>query len=861
MYKRGILVRNLANPQLGPGRVRSLSEGGILVVRFAWKDTDGHFDPNRSSLERYELYGHTPVQCKPEGFATPVRGIVLERSNDDGEAGIYHYRVKVRAGDDILEVNIPETQLFPLPPKFNDPLDILKSLAWQGPEHFFRRWRMRLQESRWIEDSGGITAFLGARVQPMGHQLYAARRVLWDRVPRFILADEVGLGKTIEAGLVIQALKAENPDLSVLIVAPGSMARQWQMELYLRFGAQAYGHVDSATFAGASGAARKRILDGSNLVVTTTALHRFQEISKALTRRRWDLVVVDEAHQYPPNSPLYDFFYQLARESHGFLALSATPSKREITSLAGLLALVAPDAYAPTDEDGLSRRLAVQREVWDRLTFTRKYLDAISKEGRGLQPDDFEFLAEDWEALLENDPVVEAIVSDLKVGHADAPDKLVAYVQEFHRLDHRIIRTRRSALQQKRQHWSIREVSILDYEPDTYEAVLANHLEELPLPKDLSPGQLVLRGLYYRFFASSPTRLAHVLEIRSAAISRTGSASTVADPLSLLTADPGPADEELLLLDTLQSTPAFMGEIPWLESAIGLARTWCEQSTVCRRTRAVCAWLMKHLDEAPDNQVLLFAQDRLVVEELTGVLRSEMTDIPVHAFHHGMDEVDLAQVSLQFQRNQGCRVLVSDELGGEGRNFQNASAVLHFDLPWSVARLEQRVGRLDRVGRDSERPVESVVMLGPTATESALFGIHEEVFHVFTRSVGGLEYALPRMQREINEAVCHGPVALKSLIVPLSQRVDEELHDVDEAFELSLDASKHQLDAAEELADWLNDSDRDPVVAKTVTEWARESRHRCAIARGPDLGFQVGSRFFATISIRLAKSMVLLGHI
>jgi SNF2 family DNA or RNA helicase len=273
---------------------------------------------------------------------------------------------------------------------------------------------MHLLESRWIEDSGGIPAFLGARIQPMGHQLYAARRVLWDRVPRFILADEVGLGKTIEAGLVIQALRAEKPDLSVLIVAPGSMARQWQMELYLRFGAHACVHLDSATFAKVSTAARKRLLDSLSLVATTTVLQRFPETTTRLAQRHWDLVVVDEAHQFPPGCGLYDFFHRLARESPGFLALSATPSKREITSLAGLLALVAPDVYEPADEAGLSRRLAAQREVWDRLSFTRKYLDAIVAEGRSLQADDFEFLAEEWEGLLDSDPMAMALIDDLK---------------------------------------------------------------------------------------------------------------------------------------------------------------------------------------------------------------------------------------------------------------------------------------------------------------------------------------------------------------------------------------------------------------------------------------------------------------
>jgi ATP-dependent helicase HepA len=202
------------------------------------------------------------------------------------------------------------------------------------------------------------------------------------------------------------------------------------------------------------------------------------------------------------------------------------------------------------------------------------------------------------------------------------------------------------------------------------------------------------------------------------------------------------------------------------------------------------------------------------------VIQTRLPGISVQMFHHGMDEADLAHTALQFQRNQDCRILVSDELGGEGRNFQNAGAVLHFDLPWSVARLEQRIGRLDRVGRGADQPVESVVVLGPIAVESALYDIHDQVFRVFTRSVGGLEYALPRMQRALNEALCRGRDALDALVASLSEQVRQELEEVDEAFELSLDASKHQLGSAEELAEWLSDSGNDPEAATTLAKWA-----------------------------------------
>src|SRR5262249_12835821 len=125
------------------------------------------------------------------------------------------------------------------------PLDLFRSLQWHGGGAFRRRLEFCGIVDAWARASFGIPPVLGARIEPLGYQHYAVRRVLSAARPRFILADEVGLGKTIEAGLVLQALSSNNPKLSVLIVAPGSMSRQWFCELYLRFGATAYQLIES----------------------------------------------------------------------------------------------------------------------------------------------------------------------------------------------------------------------------------------------------------------------------------------------------------------------------------------------------------------------------------------------------------------------------------------------------------------------------------------------------------------------------------------------------------------------------------------------------------------------------------------
>ena len=822
VFRIGGLVRNIDNADWGPGRVRGVSPDGNLTVRFPWNSMDGYFHPDRSPIERYLLFPDTPVECRIDGHGDILTGVVLENPDVDASSESIVYRVAVAVGNDILDASVAETDLLPLSPLSNEPLDLLKALVWQGPNRLLRRWRLRLLESRWLEDSGGIPSLLGARIHPHGHQVYAVRRVLWDRIPRFILADEVGLGKTIEAGLVIQSLLADKPNLRVLVVAPGAMARQWQTELYLRFGAIVFRHLDGVTWADSSEVTRQDLLGSPRLVVTTTVIQTDPNLAGALCQANWDLVVIDEAHQFPPGTELYDLFYALARSSPGLLALSATPSKREITSLAGLLALIAPDVYEPTNRDMLSDRIKVQREVWDKLHLTRSFLDAASESGEQLEAEDLEYLAGEWSGVLPQDSVVEGLLDSLRYGEHGAAEELVAYVQEYHRLDHRIIRTRRSTLQREKRHWAKRQLDIQRYESSTSEAVLANHLESLPPLNGDDPMQDALRGLYFRKFSTTPYHFTAFLKRRDRVIRDGLPPIADFDPVALLTADPGPADEDLIIDQVVRGAPPLNNEQAWLSGALGLARDWLSECEFPARVQALRDWLYAHLEESSRHQVLVFAQDKDVVEELTRLLHAELPEYPVKCFHHGMEETDLAKVALEFQRDSACKVLISDELGGEGRNFQNASALVHFDLPWSVARLEQRIGRLDRVGRGGDRPVLSVVLQGPSTLDEALVAVHSTVFNVLVRSVGGLEYALPHLQLELNQAICRGAERVLAIQSSLAEQVDRELQDVDESFEFSLDASKLQLKDAQELAEMLDDNLDSGVEGITLAKWARE---------------------------------------
>jgi ATP-dependent helicase HepA len=802
----GSLVNVLALGQLGVGKLHKYDELGRAVVHFGGEGT--RTLAPKTPLARARLSQSTPVRFKTAAGAVATGEIVdflIER-----EDGGFIYQV---ASNGEMH-DVWEGLIMPVG-ETTEPMQLLKAYRWDTPRSYIARWSMADIYGRWCAASGGLPAMLGARVLPLGHQIYAARRVLFDRTPRFILADEVGLGKTIEAGMVIQALQAERQNFSVLVVAPGSMSRQWLTETYLRFGARAYYHIDCARIAAESRASLSVLVAGQRLIVATTALEAHPELADMIAARRWDVVVIDEAHQIPPGHALYPDLQRLARQSDGLLLLSATPSKRDMAGLVGLLALVAPDAFAGQSPTSLQAKYDRQSAIWDRLNFTRKLIDATAAEGRELDPDEVEFVAEEWVGLIEGDAMFDALLERIRAGEAQAAIELIAYVQEFHRLDHRIIRTRRATLASQTMRWPERTLVELPCSPSQAEAIFLNHLAEMP--EGEGSGAAAIRALYQRFCSTSPNAALRFLKQRCDALD-VGPDGAISDPIGRIASDSGPNDEAIILADLIQALAPLSGEDGWLRTAIGLAEAW-QQEGGFNRADLIANWLDDHLSD-PDNQVLVFVQDAEAADDLADRLAARYGRQAVARFHCALNEEDLASTAFRFQHNKDCRVLVSDELGGEGRNFQNASAVVHFDMPVSCARLEQRIGRLDRVGRESDRPVLSVVLEPATAADQALLQTHRDVFQVFTRSIGGLEFILPKLQLQVHAAYGESPSALRAIETDLRAEVDASLGATDEAFDISLDATKPQLHRSMALAAEIEDSSDTADSATALRSWA-----------------------------------------
>ena len=811
----GILVYNPEVPEQGPARVIAVDSDERAELFFI-DDAEVRRVPLRSGVYR-RLRLPVGVQVKVvEDSGTEVTGEIVDATWAEDASELNHYLVETDHGEHWCD----ESEVEPIRPESSDPLAQFEALHWRGAYRYFSRRDLQEQVTQWYEDSEGLPALLGSRIRPLAHQIYAVQRVMWNREPRFILADEVGLGKTIEAGLVIQSLLMNAPDMRVLVLAPGSMSKQWFTELYLRFGARAYTHIDAAKVHKSNPSHRATLLKRQRVILSTTALEQFPEIREQLIMQGWDFVVVDEAHKITPDAPIYDVIRRLSAQASGMLALSATPSKREVRGMLGLLALVAPEAYDPDDEAAFRQRLEVQEKVWRRLAHTIRLQREAEREGQTLKVRHLERLAQRWRRVLAGDPIVDELLEKLEGGDVDAINELTAYVQEHYRVDHRIIRTRRAHIRELGESWSKRTSEILDYKPTRNERLLAERLDTLESMDVSDPNQRALRGLYYRLASTSPEMFVQWARQRLKALQSPPIAPEERDLLSVLAGDPSPTEERLLIKQVVEETPPLPDEKAWLRGVLGLAEDWAaEVEGCCARFESAANWIRKHLSDAPDNKVLVFAQSQDVVEEFGKYVQATLKD-NVSLFHAGMDDEELADTALAFQTESHHRVLISDELGGEGRNFQIASAVVHLDQPWSVSRVEQRVGRLDRIGRDPNRPVKSVVLSGPVLVEQKLVELNHEVFRVYSRSIGGLEYRLPEIQRQISRAACTGGNAFDSVVEQIGTVVEQELGRVDEAFEAALDSSKQHLEQAKHTAELLDMGDgiEDP---SPLRHWAK----------------------------------------
>jgi ATP-dependent helicase HepA len=235
-------------------------------------------------------------------------------------------------------------------------------------------------------------------------------------------------------------------------------------------------------------------------------------------------------------------------------------------------------------------------------------------------------------------------------------------------------------------------------------------------------------------------------------------------------------DDWELYLQLLHVGAASILPKPLLQDTVDSVRQWHRSPERHDRFQHLVHLLRQKWRVEPSLKLLIFAGYPGLASNLADQLSTEFGEDAVAEFRSGMTRLAKEEAVQSFRSDARKRLLVCDESGGEGRNFEFAGALIHFDQPWHVGRIEQRIGRLDRIGRDAYgSDVRSLVILAKNSVEEALVSCYNEGFGVYTESISGLEFSLREQEERLCEVTLDDSAnGLTRLIPELKQAAEDE---------------------------------------------------------------------------------------
>ena len=545
------------------------------------------------------------------------------------------------------ELAIPEFELDSFV-QFSTPRDRLFAGQIDKHTHFTLRYKTLnyLNQHR----QSKIFGLAGPRVQLLPHQLYIANEVAQRHAPRVLLADEVGLGKTIEAGLILHQQLISGRVNRALIVVPTSLQYQWLVEMLRRFNL-AFTLLDEQRCLALEGLdGVEEVVDFSNdveddfeldsisdnpfesaqlILCSLDFLKKNPERYTQALKASWDLLLVDEAHhlQWSENnvSIAYQCIEGLAKVAKGLLLLTATPEQLGLESHFARLRLLDPDRYYD-----LEKFIAEQKSYQPINDLVQALLAAHSEDAKAIPANLIKQLAE----YLPKETIGELNEFATQTSLGQSVDKAISYLLDRHGTGRVLFRNTRNSV----------------------------------------------AGFPERKLHQYPLEVAadHLVQIR------------------------------LLPLEKQLRTESYWerDESEW----------WLHDPRV--------VWLADWLKQNRRKKVLVICASADTAQTLEDYLRLRK-GLLTAVFHEGLSLIERDRAAAYFaDMEEGAQVLICSEIGSEGRNFQFAQDLVLFDLPLNPDLLEQRIGRLDRIGQTATVNIHTPFYVG-SAQEKLISWYHQ----------------------------------------------------------------------------------------------------------------------------------------
>jgi len=500
-----------------------------------------------------------------------------------------------------------------------------------------------------------------SNVEPLPHQITAVYESMLPKQPlRFVLADDPGAGKTIMAGLYIRELIMRADARRILIVAPGSLVEQWRDELFEKFGLEFKIFSRELETASSSGNAFN---DYDQQIVRLDQMARNEDLQNKLCSESWDLVIFDEAHKLSAHfygqklekTGRYRFAERIGAHTRHLLLMTATPHNGKEEDFQLFLGLLDSDRFYGKFRDGVHKV--------DTSDLIRRMVkeEMVKFDGTPLFPERRAY-------------TINYKLSDIEVEMYEAVTHYVT--TEMGKADQLDGKRRGSvgfaltALQRR-----------VASSPEAIFQSLNNRRDRLE--KRLRESRLSERGrgLLVPTLTEAPEDdddldAFEQEELEEALVDQATAAQTVEE-----------LEDEIRILDGLVEKARKV-------VLSGNDRKWDELSKILQNDS-----LTRDAD-GQMRKLIIFTEHRATLayleKQITGVLGS--TDAVV-TIHGGTHRDERRKVQARFRSDKTVRVLLATDAAGEGVNLQNASLMVNYDLPWNPNRLEQRFGRIHRIGQ------------------------------------------------------------------------------------------------------------------------------------------------------------------
>lgn len=531
--------------------------------------------------------------------------------------------------------------------KFNKPQDKLFAGQIDKFDRFVLRYKSLTNQHQ--QQKSKLRGLLGARVDLIPHQFYIAEEVGKRHAPRVLLADEVGLGKTIEAGLIIHQQLVTGRAKRILIVLPENLQHQWLVEMMRRFNLHFSIFDDSRC--------NEAYLDSINpfeteqLVLCSINLLRKKTHFENALEADWDLLIVDEAHHliWDKEKPSreYQVVEALSKNIPGVLLLTATPEQLGHESHFARLRLLDPSRFFDyqkfiEEEEGYKPVAKAINELLENNQLSNESKNSIT-----------ELLSEQDVQPLFN------IIDDISIENDQrqvAQHELVSNLLDRHGTGRLLFRNTRSAIQGF---------------PKRCLKIIA-----LPLPEQ------------------------YITAIKVSKMLPSGSLQ----------------EQAFRALYPEQIYQAFEG---------GKSNSWCLFDPRIN-------WLIDLIQQLKGEKILIIAAQAETALALEEALRTREA-IKAAVFHEGLSLIERDKAAAYFaQTEEGAQVMICSEIGSEGRNFQFAHHLVLFDLPINPDLLEQRIGRLDRIGQRCDIQIYTPYLKG--TSQEHLQKWYEQGLQAFTQT-------------------------------------------------------------------------------------------------------------------------------